>query len=237
MADQGGYDYDGDDFDDDGYADGYDFDFEDDGLEPAEGAYGGSADYGDDGEELSDAETAQVVDAHLARIAAEAVQPHFDAQAQERDHLARALYEQAVEERRAEEADAIEDRYEALRSVEPGDPGDVLQDAVLELASREAEALGHPELVRWPKFFEQVFLAHREELGELLERAQSAAIETRMAEAHPSGRTQRAMRRAAEEAEVEQIRRMNASLDQPGDSLEDRMVAAYAKSGRHRLGG
>jgi hypothetical protein len=231
MAEQGGYEG-FDDFDDDDS--GYDFEFDDDGLEPAEGSYGGSADYGDPeggGEALTPAEFRALVNREVDAAVGPVLEQNARWLAEVDQHETAAARAEWVEA----ECEQLERDFPELVSESEGDPGDLLQDAVIEMARADAAELGHPELVQDPRFVRRTLEAHRDELGQVLERAQNVAYEAHLADVHPAGRTRRAIEAWEDEQDARRTGRVGEAM-QVGDSVEDRMAAAYAKS-RHRVGG
>jgi hypothetical protein len=110
-------------------------------------------------------------------------------------------------ERRVTEADALEERYPALRD-------EKLQDKYVEMTVEAARALGQPELAREPRFFEMVYL---QDLGK-----QGAEAEV------PAGSTPGATLERGGGAPP-------AEGPSPTEEAGDRIVAV-SRNGRFRLG-
>lgn len=137
-----------------------------------------------------------------------------DAQLREIARMARAIAREEVgtvqaeraDERRMQEADALEQRYPALQD-------EAYQDKIVEMTRKQAAAFGQPELAREPHFLEMVHLAEQARQG--------AAAET------PAGSTQgAALERGGGAAPAE-----TSSTEEEGD----RIVKA-SRSGKFRLG-
>lgn len=112
----------------------YEEDEEGDGLEGLEFEFA-DEDFDEDGQ-LSQAAQMREFERMMRTVAREEMAPDR---------------EQRETERRSQEADAIEDRYPALRD-------EAAQDRYIEMAVQEARALGRPELAREPRFLEMVYL-------------------------------------------------------------------------------
>jgi hypothetical protein len=224
MADQfdgGGFAGDAGGYDDTDDAAGFDFDFEDDdGLEPAAGSYGGSADYGDgDG---AGGWTPEQLSEHLANVAREAVAPYIEGAREHFESAVQAQEAQAWQAQQVEGYDQLEQEFPELQSFEDGDVGDQLQDALAERVRVVAQELGcapSPALAR------RVFLEFQSDpdAAAVFEVARSRAIEDTIARAHGGhggGSIERARREWAAEQQV---------------AADDAIAEAYERSGRHRI--
>jgi hypothetical protein len=173
MADQG---YDDGAYDDGG---GYDASFDDD-SEQFEDDAGFDLDAGGDAEGWSAAE----LNAHLAGVAREAVEPLLQRVGSDLHGAAQAEDARAWQEQQTEEADALEERYSELQSFEPGDAGDRLQDALIEAATEVAQELGAPLTAQ---LLELVYLGSMNgEFAHLTDDAVSRVQAERIASAGPA---------------------------------------------------